>query len=554
MDEVAVKQGLLYLQQQQTFGKKWRKFWAVLYRETPCSCAYLELYEGSGPPAPEKPKKAESGKKLIKLSNCVHVSEANGDTSSPKETVPFILERTPLVSRVLALRAITFAMLKWRKFWAVLYRETPCSCAYLELYEGSGPPAPEKPKKAESGKKLIKLSNCVHVSEANGDTSSPKETVPFILETTDKRYLLATDSTEVAHWVGALCEVAFARSREERKAPAGKDGQLGLLAMEENSLYSSTIKGAPTREFRVAVRTTESSERCQLWGSFLLRAEEEALELWDLQTGSMLYAWPYRFLRRFGRDKVTFSFEAGRRCTSGEGNFEFETTQGNEIFQVIESAINVQRGLGARRTTLSGFPCRLEGKPAKGKSVKPTTSCPLSGEPTRSYTAPADPEVPYAEPRDSIRLNPQGRAKTMERARKAVAQNKAAPECEYAVPFDTILPVRLLYDSIDEVGAKKRNHTLPHSKPEHIYDEPEGLQAHSVYDEPEEVRGEAWKLQATAEDPVGHEYPYNPQRDDYSVPKRAVPILCPVAGPGDDWLGETEYDNVALKFMKKNAQ
>uniref|UniRef100_K7FKM0 Docking protein 2 n=1 Tax=Pelodiscus sinensis TaxID=13735 RepID=K7FKM0_PELSI len=439
MDEVAVKQGLLYLQQQQTFGKK------------------------------------------------------------------------------------------WRKFWAVLYRETPCSCAYLELYEGSGPPAPEKPKKAESGKKLIKLSNCVHVSEANGDTSSPKETVPFILETTDKRYLLATDSTEVAHWVGALCEVAFARSREERKAPAGKDGQLGLLAMEENSLYSSTIKGAPTREFRVAVRTTESSERCQLWGSFLLRAEEEALELWDLQTGSMLYAWPYRFLRRFGRDKVTFSFEAGRRCTSGEGNFEFETTQGNEIFQVIESAINVQRGLGARRTTLSGFPCR--------------------------YTAPADPEVPYAEPRDSIRLNPQGRAKTMERARKAVAQNKAAPECEYAVPFDTI--AKSLMNSefgsflIDEVGAKKRNHTLPHSKPEHIYDEPEGLQAHSVYDEPEEVRGEAWKLQATAEDPVGHEYPYNPQRDDYSVPKRAVPILCPVAGPGDDWLGETEYDNVALKFMKK---
>lgn len=524
MDEVAVKQGLLYLQQQQTFGKK------------------------------------------------------------------------------------------WRKFWAVLYRETPCSCAYLELYEGSGPPAPEKPKKAESGKKLIKLSNCVHVSEANGDTSSPKETVPFILETTDKRYLLATDSTEVAHWVGALCEVAFARSREERKAPAGKDGQLGSLAMEENSLYSSTIKGAPTREFRVAVRTTESSERCQLWGSFLLRAEEEALELWDLQTGSMLYAWPYRFLRRFGRDKVTFSFEAGRRCTSGEGNFEFETTQGNEIFQVIESAINVQRGLGADEPrwgspaddafrvpvpvrTLSrakegedrvatggallhqastkclSLESSLEGKPAKGKSVKPTTSCPLSGEPTRSYTAPADPEVPYAEPRDSIRLNPQGRAKTMERARKAVAQNKAAPECEYAVPFDTIAKSLMnsefgsflcgfeepqasspLYDSIDEVGAKKRNHTLPHSKPEHIYDEPEGLQAHSVYDEPEEVRGEAWKLQATAEDPVGHEYPYNPQRDDYSVPKRAVPILCPVAGPGDDWLGETEYDNVALKFMKKNAQ
>uniref|UniRef100_A0A8C3TJF2 PH domain-containing protein n=1 Tax=Chelydra serpentina TaxID=8475 RepID=A0A8C3TJF2_CHESE len=99
---------------------------------------------------------------------------------------------------------------KWRKFWAVLYRESACSCAHLELFEGSGPPTSEKPKKAESGKKLIKLSNCVHVAEANGDTSSPKETVPFILETTDKRYLLAAESTEVANWVLTLCDLAFA--------------------------------------------------------------------------------------------------------------------------------------------------------------------------------------------------------------------------------------------------------------------------------------------------------------------------------------------------------
>lgn len=58
------------------------------------------------------------------------------------------------------------------------------------------------------------------------------------------------------------------------------------------------------KEFEVTVRATESSERCRLWGRFVLRAGEEALELRDLQAGEILYSWPYRFLRRFGRDKV----------------------------------------------------------------------------------------------------------------------------------------------------------------------------------------------------------------------------------------------------------
>ncbi|KAG7282353.1 hypothetical protein CRUP_029674, partial [Coryphaenoides rupestris] len=53
--------------------------------------------------------------------------------------------------------------------------------------------------------------------------------------------------------------------------------------------------------------------------------------------------WPYRFLRRFGRDKTSFSFEAGRRCESGEGSFEFDTRQGNELFQALDMAIKLHR-------------------------------------------------------------------------------------------------------------------------------------------------------------------------------------------------------------------
>lgn len=57
--------------------------------------------------------------------------------------------------------------------------------------------------------------------------------------------------------------------------------------------------------FEVMVRATESSERCRLWGRCILRAGEEALELQHFQTLEILYSWPYHFLRRFGRDKVS---------------------------------------------------------------------------------------------------------------------------------------------------------------------------------------------------------------------------------------------------------
>ncbi|KAM9215693.1 docking protein 2 [Leptosomus discolor] len=492
---------------------------------------------------------------------------------------------------------------KWRKFWGVLYRESSCSIARLELFEGSAPPAADKLRKGEGSKRLVKLSDCVHVVEASGDAGCPKETVPFLLETTDKRYLLAADGTEAAGWIQKLCELAFPRSREEQAA--GKDGQQtslgadGEFSMEENSLYSSRGRAGLEQAFKVTVRATESSERCRLWGRCILRAGEEALELRDFQTLEILYNWPYHFLRRFGRDKVTFSFEAGRRCASGEGNFEFETRQGNEIFQAIESAINVHRGRGVEEPRRGGpgddasrplghakmpnwaqgheesggtkcpsLEPTWEGKVPKAKLAMPPSSCSGAGEPSGTFLPSRGADCPYAEPCNSLRP---GNPPALEKGRRQDAPAKAAAESEYAIPFDTIAKTFVahkfsslvhrpeevpdpLYDSIGEAGGQAGQQPPPlptAAKPDHIYDEPEGLSAHTVYDEPEQVKGEAWRLQAAPEEPTGHEYPYNPQRDDYAVPKRPVPLRQPFVLQGKEWLGDTEYDNVALKLAKK---
>lgn len=117
-------------------------------------------------------------------------------------------------------------------------------------------------------------------------------------------------------------------------------------------------------------------------------------------------------------------------------------------------------------------------------------------------------------------------------------------EPDYSLPFDTITADVLkagrgpdpgqsgtdpLYDSIDEMRI--RNIFLSdgvesaYRKVEHIYDEPEGCAAPpqndqgSVYDDPQDMRADPWRIVGPAAAPQGQDFPFNPN-DDYAVPKR----------------------------------
>lgn len=57
-------------------------------------------------------------------------------------------------------------------------------------------------------------------------------------------------------------------------------------------------------EFWVSVQRGEASERCGLAGSYWLKAEKDALILKDTKTKKRVFVWPYKLLRRYGRDRV----------------------------------------------------------------------------------------------------------------------------------------------------------------------------------------------------------------------------------------------------------
>eukprot|EP00062_Callorhinchus_milii_P026726 gi/632989178/ref/XP_007883510.1/ PREDICTED: docking protein 2-like [Callorhinchus milii] len=451
--------------------------------------------------------------------------------------------------------------------------------------------------------------------------------------------MFAAHNAEFQAWNQSLCEATFPMSRNDWTMQSKSESRQQSLRkksgvlMEDNELYASR---EGVKEFRVTIHKTVAAERCQLWGTFNLNAEKEGLELRDVKSGEILYTWPYRFLRRFGRDKVTFSFEAGRRCVSGEGSFEFDTRHGNAIFQVIESAIKVQkqlsseevgrpnslenetlctsRGLacggpevehsdlpgeeqGQKSTRVKGEGCSATLPPLRGLSLDTTSeprNVPRKHPPTASATLkpqsvgprlglpqPPKAESTYSQVRAPSNKNPQPQASEANSeyavpfdaiARSLILTNKgcftlrgAMGDGSETMSFSTFLPQSSptgpapsdpLYDSIDESLLHPRPKARPTKDP--IYDEPEGVADSCLYDMPEEMKGHAWKLQGLAGDPGGHEVPYNPQTDDYAVPKEAGAKHGPSKQGSrerlrDNASSQCEYDNIMFKFQDKKG-
>ncbi|KAK0139415.1 Docking protein 1 [Merluccius polli] len=248
---------------------------------------------------------------------------------------------------------------KWKKNWFVLYPASQNGIARLECYDsssggggGAGAGGNEKTRKLD--KKIIRLSECISILPAVTETCPKDNMAAFCVETNDKTHVFAAERHVSMEWVEKMCEIAFqsgSGSATSSGAALDSNGGQKELQMSENLIYSSREE---VNEFWVSVQHTQASDRCGLTGPYWLKAEQEALVLKDPKTKRGVLLWPYKLLRRYGRDRVMFSFEAGRRCESGPGKFTFDTKQGNDIFQLVEQAIQSQKALVEERIPGTG--------------------------------------------------------------------------------------------------------------------------------------------------------------------------------------------------------
>ncbi|NXG59639.1 DOK1 protein, partial [Hemiprocne comata] len=337
-------------------------------------------------------------------------------------------------------------------------------------------------------------------------------------------------------------------------------------------LPSLSIPVPAVNAFWVTVQRTEAAERCELRGAYVLKAERDSLVLKDPQTNEILYVWPYRLLRRYGRDKVMFSFEAGRRCDSGPGNFTFETKQGNEIFHLVEAAIREQKAqveenrqscdsldsespsvVLIRQALADSLSLELPAEgddalaPKVGLASRPSAAAEERDATSvlKTRTLPelpvpqAKPTVPSTPPRSPLPKVPRAvlpaedLSSVYSEPLDSVKGLRPWPDPLYSDPIDSKptsgasdetklrLPAPLCLGPYEQVRAEGRGQA-PAGRREHIYDEPEGRAPRAlpptacIYDEARPT-GEAWRTQGH-DGRGGYEYPYNPSTDDYSVP------------------------------------
>ncbi|XP_046379080.2 uncharacterized protein LOC124150926 [Haliotis rufescens] len=161
----------------------------------------------------------------------------------------------------------------------------------------------------------------------------------------DKYSFTAETDDDFKHWVFSLKrDLKVAIIADADSADVSDDDESdSQFYMDDNIIYESADT---TPMFNVTIEETEASERCRLKGQYVLAVNFQNLALVDCNTKKALFQWPFKYIRRFGKTRNNFQFEAGRKCISGEGEFSLKTDQGILIFETVTKATQMIRTHG----------------------------------------------------------------------------------------------------------------------------------------------------------------------------------------------------------------
>ena len=101
-------------------------------------------------------------------------------------------------------------------------------------------------------------------------------------------------------------------------------------------LLISTLFSGNSHKYYVTVRPTIASQEAGMAGQYILQITPLHLILKEMGTENPVSEWPIQHLRRYGRGRTKFSFEAGDKCKTGVGVYTFNTREGDQIFHVVD--------------------------------------------------------------------------------------------------------------------------------------------------------------------------------------------------------------------------
>lgn len=221
-----------------------------------------------------------------------------------------------------------FIKKSWSQKYCALYDSGKSGVKRLEIYDS------EENFSRHAQHKVITLEQCVKVVPA---LQKHQPNVFEVQTQTQEQQFSAESFGEMTEWIEAVQTVSFGQL-----ASAAVPEKFPDPPVEENVLYNSI--DVP-HVFPVSAVETEASVRCRLEGHFYLLVGPRGLSLASRgQQGAMgkvLFWWPFCNIRRYGMVQGAFSFEAGRKCASGEGLFTWRSPEAADIHRAMVDWLKV---------------------------------------------------------------------------------------------------------------------------------------------------------------------------------------------------------------------
>ena len=217
---------------------------------------------------------------------------------------------------------------KWTKKWVILYDSVATYTKSIRLYKD------ERDAKEEQNSIRIPLDNVEDIILSKQKDKS-KVTIVFMHHRNES--FAFPSEHENTEWYDVLNLVCFgsvlgrvaketldARKRSLPYYVADEQFQDGALSDEEKS-----------DTFNVHL---QPSLKLNIHGDCLLQVSPTQLKLLDVRSPTVSFVtWELGSLRRYGYDTSRFTFESGRRCSTGEGIFVFKTDHGEAIHNRLQT-------------------------------------------------------------------------------------------------------------------------------------------------------------------------------------------------------------------------
>ncbi|ALC48401.1 Dok, partial [Drosophila busckii] len=238
--------------------------------------------------------------------------------------------------------------------YCLLFKASRHGIARLELGEN----------KDDKNPKIFTLENCVKITQ-----EAPPAQLIHIVKRNGQLTLNTNSDEELKDWVTALQTVAFCDN-------SGLHAAHGAIE-EDNDLYCSSFDGL----FIITLIPSEASIRCNIEPkTYMLQMTPTELQLKSEDLNVTIAMWPYRFIRKYGYRDGKFTFEAGRKCTTGEGVFTLDHTNPQEVFRCMSAKMKSMKKL-ISGDSLSSIECG-ENQFSAAACMEPGSRSPLPPSPS----------------------------------------------------------------------------------------------------------------------------------------------------------------------------